>query len=233
MSRGHWLRLATLLTGLALAASACGDSGSTAAAPRTTPSAPATVGGSASAGGSATADVEHGTLGPAEQLVRVRKYGVGFGLPKGWFTLDAHNVLQRDNPVLQQVSKRTGTPPKQLVKSLSQRVQTLSITDADADHGFIDNVDSVGVPRRSFTDDQIKQELLSIGATTGPFRHVSSPAGDVTEVGYYWRANGQTIFGQLIAVDVGDAAVSITVSSSNPHRAYRIAQEVQKTLQPL
>jgi hypothetical protein len=228
VKRGRAVRVATLLTGLALAASACGDGGSS--TPAAGPGSPAS---SASSSASAAGNVTTAGVGPDEQLVRVVKYGVGFGLPKSWFTLDAQSVLERDNPVVKQVSKRMGTPRKQLVKNLSGSVQTLSITDEGADHGFIDNVDSVGVPRRSFTDDQIKQELAGIGAKTGPFRHLSSPAGDVTVVGYYWRANGKFIFGQLLAIDVGKAAVSITVSSSNPDRAYRIAQEVQQTLQRL
>jgi hypothetical protein len=229
VTRGLPLRLGTLLTGFALAASACGDGGSSSpvADPGSSPTSPV------SASVPATGNVALGKVGPLEQLVRVRKYGVGFGLPKEWSTLDAERALDPKSRVLKEVSQRTGIAPKKLVRTVLQTAETLSVAEQGADDWLPDNVSSVGSPPFASSDEDLRRELASVGAKLGQFRHVSTPAGDVTTVPYRRITSGRFVFSQLLVVDLGSAAVTITITSSSSSRAGTLAEEVQRTLQPL
>jgi hypothetical protein len=85
--RGLPLRLVTSLAGLALAASACGDGGSESAVADPGSAHPSSASASESTAGNVVPSVS-----PIEQLVRMEKYGVGFGLPKSWLTLEAKGI---------------------------------------------------------------------------------------------------------------------------------------------
>jgi hypothetical protein len=165
-------------------------------------------------------------------VIKVEKYGISFELPKGWLTLDAKNVLRGgvQSPFLKELAGRLGTTPDQLVKVFSSAVQTMSVSDAGAVGGFVDNVNTVG-QEGDLNDDQLKLQLATIGARPGEITHASSPAGDVTRVPYALRTKtGPTIRGVAVAVRTGVATVVITVSSVSEARAAAIADQVQASL---
>ena len=172
---------------------------------------------------------------PRVQVIAVDKFGISFELPKGWITLDAKNVLQGgvDNPFLKQLADRLGSTPEQLVKTFSSAVQTMSVSDAGAVHGFVDNANSLG-QEGDLNDDQLKLQLAALGAKPGAITHTSTEAGDVTRVPYSLPAKpGLVIRAVALAVRTGTATVVVTVSSATAARAAAIADQVQGSLKRL
>jgi hypothetical protein len=168
-------------------------------------------------------------------VIAVEKYGISFELPKSWLTLDAKNVLKggADSPLIKELADRLGASPEQLIQTFSSAVQTMSVSDDGAVHGFVDNVNTVG-QEGDVNDDQVKLQLATIGAKPGELTHASSPAGDVTRVPYTLPTKaGPTIRGVALAVRTSKATVVVTVSSSTAARAGAIADQVQGSLQQL
>jgi hypothetical protein len=167
------------------------------------------------------------------QVVRIRKYGISFELPKGWITLDAKKVLRSGggkNPVLDELADRMGTTPDQLVRTWSDAVQTFSVSDEGAHHGFLENVNSVGQDQ-VLNDENIKLQLATIGAKPASFEHATSPVGDVTRIPYDLPTKvGLTVRGVAVVVYTADATVIITVSSSSAASAAKIADQVVASL---
>jgi hypothetical protein len=166
------------------------------------------------------------------QVVKIRKYGISFELPKGWITLDAKKVLRNGgkNSVLDELAGRMGTTPDQLVKTWSDAVQTFSVSDEGARHGFLDNVNSVG-QNQVLNDDAIRLQLATIGAKPATFAHSSSPAGDVTRIPYDLPTKvGLTVRGVAVVVYTADATVVVTVSSSSAASAAKIADQIVASL---
>ena len=142
--------------------------------------------------------------------------------------------MKPHSPALTRASQRVGVAVERLLRTLPQRgLETFSLDVKNADEGFPDNVGSVGAPSESLSDDLIEQRLTSVGAKLGRFRHVESPVGDLSAVGYYRVEHRALFYGHLLVVDLGDAQVVITVTSTNSSRAFTIEQEVERTLQPL
>jgi hypothetical protein len=213
-----------LLVATALTLGGCGSKdvrSATPSAPRTSPSTTATP----------TADAVTGDT----QVVKVEKYGVSFELPKGWITLDAKKALAGSgkSPIWDELAGRMGTTRQQLVQMLSSSVQTFSVSDQGAHHGFLDNVNTVG-QEEELNDEQIKLQLASLGAKPGTFEHTTGPAGDVTRVAYELPTkSGGTVRAVVVAVTVDGATVFVTVSSSTAASAARIADMVQASLAPI
>lgn len=215
------LRLAACLTGLALAATACGDNSSetVAADPGSPPSS------SASASGVPR-------VGAIEQFVKVSNYGVGFGLPKEWVTVEAKD--NPHSPLVKLAARRSDMAPGQFVRMLSRDlIQTMSVAGKVPGEIGADNVQVAGLTGESLSDDQIKQRLESLGAKFGPLRHSTTSVGDVTVVSYSYVRDRALLYGQLLVVDLDDATVVIFVTSVNPMRTYTIEEQVKRTLQPL
>jgi hypothetical protein len=192
-------------------------------APRTSPTATATE--------TPTAEAPTGDT----QVVKVEKYGVSFELPKGWITLDAKKALAGSgkSPIWDELAGRMGTTRQQLVQMLSSSVQTFSVSDQGARHGFLENVNTVG-QEEELNDEQIKLQLATLGAKPGAFEHTTSAAGDVTRVAYELPTKaGLTVRAVVVAVTVDGATVFVTVSSSTAASAARIADMVQASLQPI
>lgn len=169
------------------------------------------------------------------QVVKVKKYGVAFELPKAWVTIDAKAALpgHTRSPVLDELADRMGTTPERLAQTLSSSVLTLSVSDKGAQHGFLDNVNSVGQDE-VLTDDAIKLQLVALGAKPGAFEHATSPAGDVTRVSYDLPTKaGFTVRAVVVAVTVEDATVFVTVSSSSAPGAAKIADQIQASLETI
>jgi hypothetical protein len=222
----------TLVVAAAVGLAGCGsDTPAATSTPRSpSPSVTATTGptGESSATpGEATGDT---------QLVKVEKYGIAFELPKGWITLDAKKVLEDGggtNPVLDELADRMGMTPEQLTKTFSSSVQTISVSDEGAKHGFLENVNTVGQDQ-VLNDETIKLQLATIGAKAATFEHVSTPAGDVTRVPYDLPTKiGLTIRGVAIVVYGDHATVVVTVSSSSAASAAKIADQVQASLEKI
>ncbi|HEX2896220.1 MAG TPA: hypothetical protein VHO29_19610 [Marmoricola sp.] len=215
-----------LLLATTVALGGCGSDGPTAGPTHATPSASKTAGSTPTDATSPTAAV---------QVIKVSKYGISFELPKGWLTLDAKKALSGsgNNPFLKELADRLGTTPQQLVQSFSTAVQTMSVSDQGAQHGFLENVNTVGQDA-VLDDEAIKLQLATIGAKPGPFRHASSPAGDVTRVAYELPTKtGITVRAEMVAVAVDGATVFITVSSSSAPSAAKLADQVQASLKSI
>jgi hypothetical protein len=166
------------------------------------------------------------------QVIKVDKFGVSFELPKGWVTLNARKVLKSTgpNPVLDELADRLGTTRDQLVQQFSAYLQTMSVSDEGAIHGFLDNVNSVG-QEGDVNDDQLKLQLATVGAKPGALDHETTDAGDVTVVHYSLSTKtGLTIRAVALAVHTGPATVVVTVSSSSDQRATKIADQVLASL---
>jgi hypothetical protein len=169
------------------------------------------------------------------QVIKVDKFGVSFELPKGWITLNARKVLKSTgpNPVLDELASRLGTTREQLVQQFSAYLQTMSVSDEGAIHGFLDNVNSVG-QEGDVNDDQLKLQLATVGAKPGALHHQTTDAGDVTVVHYTLSTKtGLTIRAIALAVRTGAATVVLTVSSSSDQRATKIADQVLASLKKI
>ncbi|HET6166246.1 MAG TPA: hypothetical protein VFE07_05415, partial [Marmoricola sp.] len=168
-------------------------------------------------------------------VVKVEKYGISFELPKGWITLDAKKVFKGDgkNPLLDELADRLGTSREQLVKAFSTVIQTMSVSDQGAVHGFLDNVNSTGQDG-DINDDQLKLQLATLGAKIGTIDHETTDAGDVTTVHYSLHSKtGLTVHAVALAVRLGHATVAITVSASSDDRATRIADQIKGSLKTI
>lgn len=172
-------------------------------------------------------------VGPLEQLVEVRNYGVGFGLPKEWATIEADDIdLPNPGPELQEAARRSGMTPEQLARIFSEGgIQTMSVAERDPDETAPDFVLTAGVPGGSLTDAQLKRRLTRRGATLGPLRHLTTPVGDATAVSLYVVKDRRPSYSSFLVVDLGDTAVGITVTSVNWSRPSTIEQEIVRTLQ--
>jgi len=167
------------------------------------------------------------------QVVKVAKYGISFELPKGWITIDAKKVLQGGggkNPVLDDLARRLGTPRDQLVRAFSSMVQTMSVSDRGAMHGFLENVNSVGQDVE-VNDDQLKLQLATVGAKAAGLEHATTDAGDLTRVAYALPTKaGITIHAVVLAVHTDTATVAVTVSAGTAARAAELADGIQSSL---
>jgi hypothetical protein len=170
------------------------------------------------------------------QVIKVEKYGISFELPKGWITLNAKNVFKggTKNPFLDEMADRMGMTQDQLVRMFTTSIQTMSITDQGAKHGFVDNVNTVG-EERQVNDDIVKLELATVGAKTGEIEHAASPAGDVTRVPYTLKSKATPLTVRAVAliVQTDDAAVWISISSTTDAAAAKIADQIQDSLKRL
>ncbi|GAA5001080.1 hypothetical protein [Actinopolymorpha pittospori] len=178
--------------------------------------------------------VEGGPSSPDAQVIKVEKYGISFELPKGWTTLNLKNVVDSSNPVVKEIAGRMGTTPEQFLKTVGSSLQTFSVTDQGAVEGFLDNVNSVGMPG-NFNDDQLKLQLATLGGSIGEFEHVSSPAGEVTRVPYTVTIKTVNVEAHevMLVVDVGDAGVAIAVASHSAAEAEARADQIQASLKPI
>jgi hypothetical protein len=239
LSRGRWRAPAVAAVAL-LTLSGCGSSaapkdaaGSPSASPAGSPSTSPAASPSATAEDDPTEDRSE-TAGAGAQVVDVEKYGVSFELPKGWMTLDAKKALSGGgkNPFLKDLAGRLGTTPEQLVQSFSTYVQTFSVSDQGATHGFLSNVNSVG-QEGDVNDEQIKLQLATLGAKPGELTHATTEAGDLTRVPYQLASNGVTVQAVALALHAEGATVVITVSASSTQEAGRLADQVQKSLRKI
>jgi hypothetical protein len=224
---GLHLRMATVVVMAALVTGGCGGGGSSspAAGPGTQPpSSSPTVAVSTKSTGAPRTD---GTL------VRIEKYGISYRVPKGWLSINGKSLLKPDNPVLRQIAQRSGISVDQVISSISANMQAYAITDQGAVDGILDNVNDIGFPVGGLTDAQMKAQIAGTGATPGTLAHAHSPAGDLTRISYVWTTSGRTFYGVALAIDLGDATTSITVTSHAPDRARAIADLVQGSLQKI
>jgi hypothetical protein len=169
------------------------------------------------------------------EVVKVRKFGISFELPKGWVTLDAKKVLKGGgrNPFLDEMARRFGVSPEQLIQSFSTAVQTFSVSGDGAQHGFLSNVNSVG-EEGDLNDDQLKLQLVAVGAKPGAVDHASTDAGDVTRMPYDLTSkSGLTVRGVAVAVHTDAATVVITISAATAAESARLADQVQASLAKL
>lgn len=219
----RWALVLLLPTSLTLT-TGCGGETRVSEAKQPRPAAPAS---------SPVEPVDNGSSSPRAQVVRVEKYGVSFELPKGWMTLDAKQLLDSSNPVIKEIAGRMGVTSKQLLETIGSSVQTFSVTDQGAVDGFLDNVNSVGVPRANYNDEQLKLEIAALGAKIDTLEHASSAAGDITRVAYTWTPTGIRVHVVALKVDVGDAIVMVTASSHSAAEANERGDQIQASLQPI
>jgi hypothetical protein len=175
----------------------------------------------------------HSSLAPTHvtgHVIRLTKYGVSFAVPASWTSLDAAQVGDPHNPVIRTIAHRLGVTPQQVVASFRASLQSVSVTDQGAVRGVLDNINSVGSQTASLTDDDLKLQFASLGAKPGAFHHFHSPAGPATRVAYRWSTNGYHFHGEIVAIDVGDAVVSITVTAHSAPAARALADHVQASI---
>jgi hypothetical protein len=229
MTRSRGLRLlpAALLT-IAALLTGCGNGSSTPEAGDTP---------SASAASSALSSSAPTSKAPAPtqagQVVKVTKYGVSYEVPQGWASIDGTKVVDAQNPVVRSIAHRLGTSPQQVIASFKNSLQSMAVTNHGAVGGILDNVNAVGTPAPSLDDDQIKLQLSTLGARLGSFHHVSTPAGEVTRVAYRWKTSGLLFHGEMLAIDTGDAVVTITVTAHSAASAAMLADQVQASIDRL
>lgn len=234
----HALPLLLFLTA-AVALGGCGRDAPSANLALHTPSTPApmTTSSTPTPTDEPTQDASATATGPSSgsQLVKVTKFGIAFELPRAWITLDAKKVLASGgkNPILDELARRMGTTPEQLAKTFSAAVQTFSVSGDGAHHGFLDNVNTVG-QEGDVNDETLKFQLATVGAKPSSIEHATSAAGDVTRVTYDVPTKiGLTVHAVAVVVHADGATVVVTISSSATAAAARIADQVQRTLQPI
>jgi hypothetical protein len=234
LSRARWRALAvTGVTALALAG--CGTSTTPKAASASTPIPSPSASSSASSTATATPTEEPTeTASAGAEVVKVKKYGISFELPKGWITLDAKKALEGGgtNPFLKDLADRLGASPEQLMQSFSTYVQTFSVSGEGAKHGFLANVNSVG-QEGEVNDEQIKLQLATLGAKPGQLDHATTDAGDLTRVPYELKSHGLTIHVVALAVHPAGATVVVTVSASSTEDADALADQIQASLKKI
>jgi hypothetical protein len=164
------------------------------------------------------------------QVVKVKKYGISFELPKGWITLNAKKVLTRDNPGLKSLAKRMGTTTDQLNRTLAAGMEVYAVTDKGAVGGYLDNVNVTGQRGTELNDDQIKLQFAAIGAKLGTFQHTTTPAGDITRVSFTLPIAGRTAYGVSVIVFTDDSTVNITAGGHSADVADNLANRIEGSL---
>lgn len=176
------------------------------------------------------------TTAPAAdvEVIKVKKFGVSFELPKGWISLDAKQALKGKgkNPFLDDLAERLGMTGEQLTRLFATSVQTMSVSGNGASHGFLTNVNTIG-QEGDLNDDQLKLQMATVGAKIGTVAHATADAGDVTRMSYDLTSKGVTIRGVAIAVHTEVATVLISVSSLSEAESGRIADQIQASLKTI
>ena len=167
------------------------------------------------------------------QVVKVKKYGISFALPKGWITLDAKKILTKDNPGIKALAKRMGTTPDQLNRTLAAGMEVYAVTDKGAVAGYLDNVNVTGQRGTDLNDDQIKLQFAALGAKLGTFRHTTSAAGDVTRVSFTLPIAGRQAYGVSVVVFTEDSTVNITAGAHSASIAGELADMIEGSLRTI
>lgn len=191
--------------------------------------------GEPSADGSASAEpsspaTSTGHARPGFQLVRVKKYGVTYEVPRGWISLSAGGVLRQDSPVVTLLSRRLGQSPQSIVESMRHTLLAISVSDRGAVAGFLENVNAAASNVDSVTDDEIRLQLAQIGARPTSIDHVDSPIGRIVRVAYTMTLGTHRFNGVMLGVTTDEGFFSITVSSHDAASAKARADEVQGSL---
>jgi hypothetical protein len=173
---------------------------------------------------------DEGPSSPDAQLIKVRKYGLSFEIPKGWTTLNARKVLKGDNPGLDTMAKRMGMTGSQFAAMLAAGMEVFAVTDQGAVDGYLDNINVVGQRGTSINEDQIKLQFATIGATPGTFEHATTPAGDVIRVPFTLPIKSFIAQGVSIIVFTEDSTVNITIGSHSADIPDTVANQIQESL---
>jgi hypothetical protein len=204
-------RSALALTSLLLAALAltgCGGGDGAAATPRTEPSAEAEF-----------------------QTVEVDKHGISYEIPEGWELLTSDKLLDADNPAVKQFAERLGQEPAQVAAMLNQSIDTMAVTDEGMDHGFVENVNSTGNPGMQFDEDQIKLQLISVGAKDVAMSLVETEVGEVIRAEYTNGVGPNEAHGVMLGIDVGEDFMAVTVTAYSAEDANARADQIQESLE--
>lgn len=167
------------------------------------------------------------------QVVKVRKYGISFELPKGWITLNAKKILTKDNPGIKDLAKRMGTTPDQLNRTLAAGMEVYAVTDEGAVSGYLDNVNVTGQRGTDLNDDQIKLQFAALGAKLGTFQHTTTAAGDVTRVSFSLPVAGRQAYGVSVVVFTEDSTVNITAGAHSASIAGELADMIEGSLKTI
>jgi hypothetical protein len=167
------------------------------------------------------------------QVVKVKKYGISFELPRGWITLDAKKILTSDNPGLKALAKRMGTSTDQLNRVIAAGMEVYAVTDRGAIRGYLDNVNVVGQRGTELNDEQIKLQFAAIGAKLGTFQHTATPTGNITRVSFTLPIAGRTAYGVSVIVYTDDSTVNITAGAHSADVAEDLADEIEGSLRTI
>lgn len=176
------------------------------------------------------ADEPGASVREAYQTVEVAKYGISYEIPEGWELLTADKILDVDNPAVQEFAERLGQEPEQVVAMLSQSIDTMAVSDDGMDHGFVENVNSTGNPGMQFNDEQIKLQLISVGAKDIEVTMVDTAVGEVVRAEYANEVGPQRAHGVLLGIDTGDDFMGITVTAYSAEKAQERADQIQESL---
>lgn len=216
------LRAGSVAAVVGLALTSCGGTPEKATTAPRTPAAST----SATSSPSSPSRTTHGRT----QVVKVKKYGISFELPKGWITLNARKVLTGDNPGIKALAKRMGTSADQLNRTLAAGMEVYAVTDTGAVGGYLDNVNVTGQRGTELNDDQIKLQFAAIGAKLGTVQHATTPAGDITRVSFTLPIAGRTAYGVSVIVFTGDSTVNITAGAHSADVADDLADRIEGSL---
>lgn len=165
----------------------------------------------------------------AYQTVEVAKYGISYEVPEGWELLTSDKILDADNPAVQQFAERLGQEPEQVAAMLNQSIDTMAVTDEGMDHGFVENVNSTGNPGMEFNDEQIKLQLISVGAKVNATTTVDTAVGEVLRVEYSTPVGESTANGVFLGIDTGDDFMVVTVTAYSAEKASARADQIQES----
>lgn len=164
------------------------------------------------------------------QTVEVAKYGISYEIPESWELLTSDKILDADNPAVQQFAERLGQEPEQVAAMLNQSIDTMAVTDEGMDHGFVENVNSTGNPGMEFNDEQIKLQLISVGAKVNATSTVDTGVGEIIRIEYSSPFGDLNANGVFLGIDTGDDFMVITVTAYSAENAQSRADQIQESL---
>lgn len=171
-------------------------------------------------------------VGPGKVL-KIKKYGVSFEVPKSWMSLDAGEALKnvgKGNKDIEEFADRLGSDTDSFLKMLRNNIQTMSVSTDGAEKGFVANINSMVIPVADPTAEELKLGLAAVG---GKFIDQDSPDneyGDVIRIRYTLQTGSGKIQGTFVGFDAGEVFVQITVSSLSRTESDELSDLVARTV---
>jgi hypothetical protein len=99
-----------------------------------------------------------------------------------------------------------------------------------AAQGFADNLNVVTIPGSVPGDEQLRQQLLAVGADVHGIVHTRTGLGDTLSLAYDLEIGDLAIAGEVVMAEVGGRTTTVTVSALDRDVTDKVAGLARDTL---